>query len=121
MKANNVVKQKSMDFAVRIVKFVKYLVKNMTYVEQPICTQTLKCCTSIGANIREAEHAESREDFIHKMKIALKEANEADFWLELLYKTDYINQQQYESLDMDCKELNKLLTAIINTTKGNNN
>lgn len=54
------------------------------------------------------------------MKIALKEANEADFWLELLYKTEYINQQQYESLDKDCKELNKLLTAIVNTTKGNN-
>ena len=120
MKTNNVVKQKSMDFAVRIVKLVKYLVKNMTYVEQPICTQTIKCGTSIGANIREAEHAESREDFIHKMKIALKEANEADFWLELLYKTEYINQQQYESLDKDCKELNKLLTAIVNTTKGNN-
>ena len=76
------------------------------------------CCAS--ANIRESEHAESRDDFIHKMKIALKEANEADFWLELLFKTEYINQQQYESLDKDCKELNKLLTAIVNTTKGKN-
>ena len=120
MKTDNIVKQKSMGFAIRIVKLVKYLVENMTYVEQSICTQTFKCGTSIGANIREAEHAESRDDFIHKMKIALKEANEADFWLELLYKTEYINQQQYESLDKDCKELNKLLTAIVNTTKGNN-
>ena len=120
MKTDNVVKQKSMDFAVRIVKLVKFLVKNMTYVEQPICTQTLKCGTSIGANIRESEHADSRDDFIHKMKSALKEANEADFWLELLFKTEYINQQQYESLDKDCKELNKLLTAIVNTTKGKN-
>ena len=117
MKTDNIVKQKSMDFAIRIVNLVKYLVKNITYVEQPICTQIIKCGTSIGANIREAEHAESKEDFIHKMKIALKEANETEFWLELLYKTEYINQQQYESMDKDCKELNKILIAIINSTK----
>ena len=117
MKTDNIVKQKSMDFAVRIVKLVKYLVKNMNYVEQPICSQMLRCGTSIGANIREAENAESKDDFIHKMKISLKEANEADFWLEILFKTDYITQQQYESLNMDCKELNKILISIINTTK----
>ena len=117
MKTDNVVKQKSLDFAIRVVKLVKYLACNMTYVEQPICTQIIRCGTSIGANIREAEHAESKEDFIHKLKIALKEANETDFWLELLYKSEYINQQQYESLDKDCREINKILIAIVNTTK----
>ena len=118
MKTDNVVKQKSMDFAVRVVNLVKYLTKTISNVEKPICTQILKCGTSIGANIREAEHAESKDDFVHKMKIALKEANEADFWLELLFRTDYITQQQYESLDEDCKELIKLLVSIINTLKG---
>ena len=121
MKQDNAIKTKSQAFAIRIVKLVKYLVKNTSYPEQPICTQILKSGTSIGANVREAEHAESTEDFIHKLKIALKEANETEYWLEIIFKTDYINLKQYESLNLDCKELNKLLISIIRKTKVNNN
>ena len=72
MKQDNVIKIKSIDFAVRIVNMIKYLVKQIPYAEHPICTQLLKSGTSIGANIRETEHAESTEDFIHKLKIALR-------------------------------------------------
>jgi len=116
MKNDNIVKEKSLAFAVRIVKMVKYLVKNTPYAEQPILSQILKSGTSIGANIREAEHAESREDFIHKLKVALKEANETEFWLEVLHETDYLDSQPYESLMEDCKELNKLLITIVRKT-----
>ena len=77
MKTDNVVKEKSLSFGIRIVKMVRHLLKNSTYAEHPIFTQILKCGTSIGANIREAEHGESSEDFKHKLKIALKEANES--------------------------------------------
>jgi four helix bundle protein len=121
MKQDNAIKQKSTDFAVRIVKMVKYLVCSIPFAEHPICTQLLKSGTSIGANIREAEHAESTDDFIHKLKIALKEANETEYWLELFYRTDYITKEQYDSLNKDCSELNKLLISIIKKTKENNN
>ncbi len=117
MKQDNTIKIKSTDFAVRIIKMVKYLVKSIPIAEHSICTQLLKSGTSIGANVREAEHAESTEDFIHKMKIALKEANETEYWLEIFFKTEYITQQQYKSLNDDCIELNKLLISIIKSLK----
>ena len=112
--------QKSLDFAVRIVNMVKYLLNRISLAEQPICKQLLRSGTSIGANVREAEHAESTEDFIHKMKIALKEANESEYWIELFFRTDYITQEQYESLMTDCTEINKLLISIVKKTKENN-
>ena len=121
MKNDNIVKKKSTDFAVRIMKMVKYLIKEIPFAEHPICTQLLKSGTSIGANVREAEHAESTDDFIHKLKIALKEANETEYWIELFYKSDYITLAQYNSLNTDCAELNKLLITIIKKTKDNNN
>ena len=121
MKQDNVVKAKSTDFAVRIVKLVKYLVKQIPFAEHPICSQLLKSGTSIGANVREAEHAESTEDFIHKLKISLKESNETEYWLELFYKAEYITAAQYNSLNNDCKELSKLLISIIKSTKEKNN
>ena len=120
MKQDNIVKTKSIAFAVRIVKMVRFLVSRIPYAEHPICTQILKSGTSIGANVREAEHAESTEDFIHKLKIALKEANETEYWLEIFHKTDYIDTDQYNSLNNDCTELNKLLISIIKKTKENN-
>ena len=120
MKQNNVIKLKSLDFAVRIVNMIKYLLQRTSFAEQPICKQLLRSGTSISANIREAEHAESTEDFIHKMKIALKEANESEFWLELFYRTNYITKEQYESLITDCNEINKLLISIVKKTKENN-
>ncbi|MCQ2229867.1 MAG: four helix bundle protein [Bacteroidales bacterium] len=119
MKSDNIVKRKSLDFAVRIVKMSRFLLCNMSIAEHPICTQILKSGTSIGANIREAEHAESRTDFIHKLKLALKEANETEYWLELLYQSEYIDQRQYESLNNDCQEINRLLISIINKLKNN--
>ncbi len=120
MKEDNVIKVKSTLFAIRTVKLVKYLVRNIPFAEHPICTQLLKCGTSIGANVREAEHAESTEDFIHKLKIALKEANETEYWLEIFFKTEYITQNQFDSLNSDCKELNRLLISIIKSTKERN-
>jgi four helix bundle protein len=81
--------------------------------------QVLRSGTSVGAMVREAEHAESKPDFIHKMAIAQKEINETLYWLELLFKTDYLNQQEYNSLSIDATELLKLLTSIIKSTKKN--
>ena len=115
MKTDNVVKEKSLSFGIRIVKMVRHLLKNSTYAEHSIFTQILKSGTSIGANIREAEHGESSEDFKHKLKIALKEANESLYWLEILYQAEYMDTSQYESMKSDCIELNKLLISIINT------
>jgi four helix bundle protein len=79
--------------------------------------QVLRSGTTIGALIREAEHAESKADFIHKMSIALKEANETLYWLELLYQGEYIDTQRYESIGSDSEELVKLLTSIVKTSK----
>lgn len=73
--------------------------------------------TSIGANVREAEHVESKADFIHKLSIALKEANETEYWLDLLKETSYLNNSEYISIQVDIKEILKLLTSIIKTSK----
>ena len=77
----------------------------------------LRCGTAIGASVREAEHAESKSDFVHKMAIALKEANETEYWILLLRETGYLNLREAESIIHDNKELLKLLTSIINSTK----
>lgn len=114
----NIVKQKSFDFAIRIINLCKYLNNKKEFV---LSKQLLRSGTAIGALIRESEYAESRADFIHKLSIALKEANETDYWLELLYKTDYLNQQEYTSIHNDITELLKLLTSILKTTKNNSN
>ncbi len=90
MKRKNIVKDKSFDFAVRVVNVYKYLVdKKREFI---LSKQLLRSGTAIGALIREGEQAESKADFIHKLSIALKEANETDYWLELLYKTDYFTE-----------------------------
>ncbi len=78
--------------------------------------QLLRCGTAIGALVREAEHAESLADFVHKLAIAQKEANEADYWLELLLKTNYIDNEQFLSLTSDIKEVRKILASIIITS-----
>jgi four helix bundle protein len=77
----------------------------------------LRSGTAIGALVRESEHAESKADFIHKMSIALKEANESSYWLELLHKGEYIDPESFESIRADSEELIKLLTAIVKTSK----
>jgi four helix bundle protein len=114
----NVVKDKSFDFAVRIVNLSKYLTEQKR--EYVLSKQILRSGTAIGALIRESEQAESKADFIHKLAIALKEANETDYWLDLLHKTEYLETKQYQSLKNDMTELLKLLTSIIKSSKANN-
>ncbi len=117
MKKENVVKDKSFDFAVRVVNAYKYLVdKKREFV---LSKQVLRSGTAIGALIREGEQAESKADFIHKLSVALKEANETDYWLELLYKTDYLSLKEYQALKADAVELIKLLVSIIKSSKKN--
>ena len=79
--------------------------------------QLLRCGTSIGANIAEAQHAQSRADFVSKLNIALKEAAEADYWLRLLYETDYLSKIQFISIMSDCDEIESLLVAIVKSSK----
>ena len=111
----NVVIDKSMEFAIRIVKLYKYLQSEKE--ETVMSKQLLRSGTSIGANAREGIYGQSREDFISKMSIALKEAVETEYWLELLSKTGYLKEQEYESVAADCSEIAKLLTAIVKNTK----
>ncbi len=114
---NNIVKDKSFAFAIRIVNVCRYL--STTKNEFVLSKQLLRSGTSIGAMIRESEHAESKADFNHKLAIAQKETNESLYWLELLYKTDYITQEEFKSLNLDAVELIKLLTAILKSSKTN--
>ena len=107
--------QKAMSFAIRIVNVYKYLIEEKS--ERVMSKQLLRSGTSIGANFCESLSAESELDFIHKLAISQKEANETLFWLELLNKTDYLSEKQYESLESDCSELRKIITSIILTTK----
>lgn len=109
---------KSKKFAIRIINLYKYLCKDKK--EYTLSKQVLKSGTSIGANIRESKFAQSRKDFISKMSISLKETNETQYWLELLYETDYISKAEFESMNEDCHELLKILQASIITAKSNN-
>ena len=113
----NVIKEKSFRFAVRIVKLCQFL--RETKNEYTISKQLLRSGTSIGANTAESRCAQSRPDFVAKLSIALKEAAETDYWLRLLYETDYLTQKQFVSLMRDCDELERLLASIIKTTKTN--
>ncbi len=111
----NAVVEKSIEFAVRIVNLYKYLTRE--HKEYVLSKQLLRSGTSIGANIAEAQRGQSKADFLAKMSIALKEANETHYWLTLLYRTDYLRKAQYESLDQDVSELLSILTAICKTAK----
>ena len=109
--------QKSFEFTVRIVNLYKYLTRE--HKEYVISKQLLRCGTSIGANVSEAQKGQSKADFTAKMCIALKEANETEYWLKLLYRTEYISKSQFTSLDQDVQELISLLTAICRTASQN--
>ena len=111
----NVIRDKSFVFAVKVVRLNKILIENKR--EYILSKQLMKSGTSVGALVRESEHAESRPDFIHKLSIALKEANESMYWLDLLKETDYIKNNTYESFKINCQELIKLLVSIIKTSK----
>ncbi|MBN8656109.1 MAG: four helix bundle protein [Anaerolineae bacterium] len=114
---SNVVKEKSFAFAIRIVNLYKFLTSEKK--EFVLSKQLLRSGTAVGALVREAEQAESKADFVHKLAIALKEANETEYWLELLHQTEYLEQKAFESIHNDNVELLKLLTSIIKTSKGN--
>jgi len=111
----NVVKTKSVAFAVRIINLYKFL--NFEKKEFVMAKQILKSGTSVGACIRESENAESKSDFKHKLSIAQKEINETIYWLELLKETQFIEKNQFESLHTDAIELMKLLTSILKKLK----
>ena len=115
MKKSNVVADKSMNFAVRIVRLYKYLTdKHSEYV---LSKQLLRSGTSIGANVREAIYAQSTADFNAKMYIALKEAGESAYWIELLERTRYLTKEESKSILDDCGELIKILLSITKTIK----
>ena len=106
---------KNLAFGIRIVKLHRHLCdKKKEYL---LSRQLLRSGTSVGANLREAKYAQSRSDFISKNSIALKEAAETEYWLELLYQTDVLTEPEFNSIRDDCVELIKLLTAIIKTKK----
>jgi len=114
---NNLIKDKSYEFALRMIKAYKFL--NEEKREFVLSKQMLRSGTSIGALVREAEQAQSKADFISKMNIALKEANETEYWLLLLKDSNYIDEKSFESIHNDCVEVIKLLISIIKTTKEN--
>lgn len=117
MKENALI-DKSIDFASRIIKLRRFLEEDKK--ERIISKQILRSGTSIGANINEAQYGNSKADFIAKLHISLKETAETEYWLRLLFKSDYIDGRMFESLLNDCLELKKLLISSINTAKRNN-
>ena len=115
MKENNPIVEKSKAFAIRIIRMCQHLAAEKK--EVVLSKQVLRSGRSIGANVKEATRAHSKADFIAKMQIALKEAGETEYWIELLQETDYITEKAGESLLVDCRELLKMITAIIRTAK----
>ena len=115
--ANDKLTEQSLDFAIHIINLVKQLKEQR---ENIMSNQIGRSGTSIGANIREAKYAHGTADFISKMQIALKEASKTGYWLELLYKTNYITEEQYNFLESKCKSLRAMLVSSINTAKNNN-
>lgn len=113
----SVVDIKAFEFAVKIVRIVRDLQDQKK--EYIISKQLLRSGTSIGANVREGENAESKADFIHKLSISQKECAETIYWLELLTATDYLNKTDFDNMNNGATELMKLLTAILKTTKSN--
>ncbi len=116
---DNVIETKSFEFAKRIVKLSNYLIK--TKNEFVLSRQIMKSGTSIGANIAEAQNAQSHKDFIGKLSIAIKETNETRYWLRLLFETGYIDNNEFTSMYSDCEEIYRLLSSIILTMKEKDN
>jgi four helix bundle protein len=114
MEKKSIIKEKSFAFAVEIVYLYQILSEKKEFV---LSKQLLRSGTSIGANIREAEHAQSKADFIHKLSISLKEANETEYWLDLLHETKFLSEIEFQSIKAKIIEILKLLTSIINTSK----
>ena len=117
MRKENPIADKSLAFAIRIVKLYKYLVQNRS--EYVLSKQLLRSGTSIGANVSESAYAQSKADFKTKMYIALKEASESAYWIELLERTDYLTATQAKSIRDDCNELIKILSSMTKTINAN--
>ena len=115
MEGENIIVDKSKAFAIRIIHLYKFLCEEKK--EYILSKQLLKSGTTIGANVKEAIRGQSKADFISKMSISLKEASESEYWIDLLYETDYLTESQYLSLKDDVIELLKLLTSIIKSSK----
>ena len=121
LKNENVVREKGLKFAIRIVRLYQYLTNIQNSNRELILSkQILRSGTSVGANIRESRNAQTVKDFLTKLYIASKEADETGYWLELLKETGYISEEQFESINQDCEEIMKLLASIIKSTKKNN-
>ena len=112
----NIVKEKSYEFAIQIIELYKILIERKEFV---LSKQLLRSGTAVGALIQESEHAESKKDFIHKLSISLKEANETTYWLNLLFDTKYINQVEFDKIHNLNIELVRLLVTIIKSSKNN--
>ena len=113
----SVLSEKSFSFALRIVNLYKHLLAE--HKEYVLSKQVMRSGTSVGANIEEAKHAQSKVDFIHKLSIAQKEASETNYWIRLLQKSEFINEKLSLSLISDCDEVQRMLTASIKTSKAN--
>ena len=117
LKMENLILDKSFSFAIRTVKLYRHLCT--TQHEYVLSKQLLRAGTSIGANIAEAQHAQSRADFLSKLSISLKETTETKYWLRLMSATSYLSQPEYQSIVSDCVELEKMLVASVKTSKEN--
>ena len=112
---DSIITDKSFQFAVRIVKLCKHL--RCTKTEYTLSKQLLRSGTSIGANTAEAQQAQSKPDFISKLSIALKETTETKYWLKLLFATDYLTEVEFQSINSDCVEIEKILVSILKSLK----
>ena len=119
MPEENLIVDKSKSFALRIIKLCRYLENEKR--EKVLSRQLLRSGTSIGANVKEAVRGQSKPDFYAKLGIALKEASESEYWLELLHESDYIDDKAFESIISDCREILRILTAINKTRFKENN
>lgn len=117
LEKKNIIKDKSFNFAIRIIKLYQYLINEKK--EYVLSKQILRSGTSIGANISEAQQGQSKKDFLMKMNISLKECSETKYWIELLTATDYLDEKMHKSIYQDCIELEKLLTSIVRKTAEN--
>lgn len=115
MNNENIIVQKSKEFALRIIKLYQFMISE--HKEYVLSKQVLRSGTSIGANVREATRGQSKADFYAKMNIALKECSETEYWLELLHESGYISEKAFHDIHSDCLEILKILVAITKTQK----
>lgn len=116
-KASAGIHELSYDLGCRITRLFQYLTEDSEYKEYVISKQIYRSGTSVGANVRESKHAQSDADFLSKMSIAYKEADETDYWMNLLHDIGYLNDDQFQSLSHDCDRILKVLTSIVKPMK----